>query len=113
VDVDYAGKFTEHGPISVIPSDQIILPGKFVLAQNYPNPFNPITIIEFTLLLSGNAELKVFDMQGREVSVVVSGMLDQGNHIYTFDGSNLASGVYYYQLIAGDYTEAKKMIVLK
>lgn len=85
----------------------------FIVKQNYPNPFNPSTTIEFTLPKSEFVELKVFNILGSEVSTLVSKKLDQGNHTYTFDGKNLASGIYYYQLVAGDYSEVKKMVLLK
>jgi sugar lactone lactonase YvrE len=85
----------------------------FNLAQNYPNPFNPSTTIEFTLPNSEFVELKVFNILGKEVATIVSNKLSQGNHTYTFDGTNLASGIYYYQLVAGDFREVKKMILLR
>ena len=85
----------------------------FRLNQNYPNPFNPSTNIEFSLPKSEYAELKVYDILGKEVSTLVSKKLNRGNHTYTFDGKNLASGIYYYQLLAGDYRKVKKMILLK
>ena len=96
-------------------------PSKFEIFQNYPNPFNPSTTIEFTLPKSEFVELKVFNILGREVSTLVSNKLNQGNHTYTFDGKNLASGIYYYQLVAGDpstgsgqrYLQVKKMILIK
>jgi len=88
-------------------------PQDFVLHQNYPNPFNPSTTIEFTLPKSEFVELKVYCILGTEVSILVSNKLNAGNHTYTFDGNNLASGIYYYQLVAGEYKEVKKMILLK
>ena len=96
-----------------IEKNQDNVPGVFTLDQNYPNPFNPSTTIEFTLPKSEFVELKVFNILGKEVSTLVSNKLNQGNHTYTFDGKNLASGVYYYQLIAGDFREVKKMILLR
>ena len=89
------------------------MPGTFSLSQNYPNPFNPSTTIEFSLPKSEFVELKVYNILGKEVSVLVSNKLNQGNHTYTFDGKNLASGIYYYQLVAGKYREVKKMILLR
>ena len=89
------------------------LPLEYTLKQNYPNPFNPLTTIEFSLPKSGDVELKVFNLLGQEVSTLVSKKLNQGKHTYTFDGKNLASGIYYYQLVAGDYREVKKMILLR
>jgi hypothetical protein len=85
----------------------------FWLNQNYPNPFNPSTTIEFTLPKSEYVKLKVFNILGKEVSTLVSNKLNQGNHTYIFDGKNLASGIYYYQLAAGDFREVKKMILLR
>jgi hypothetical protein len=88
-------------------------PKNFSLNQNYPNPFNPSTTIEFTIPKSEYVELKVYNILGKEVATLVSRNLNQGNHTYTFDGKNLASGVYYYQLVAGDFREVKKMILLR
>ncbi len=88
-------------------------PKNYVLSQNYPNPFNPSTTIEFTLPKSEFVELKVYNILGKEISTLVSNKLNQGNHTYTFDGKNLASGIYYYQLTAGEYREVKKMILLR
>jgi len=85
----------------------------FILHQNYPNPFNPSTSIEFTLPKSEFTTLKVFNILGKEVETLVSNNLNQGNHTYQFDGKNLASGVYYYQLVAGDFTVIKKMVLIK
>jgi hypothetical protein len=89
------------------------LPQGLSLLQNYPNPFNPSTTIEFSLPKSEFVELKIYNILGKELTTLVSKKLNQGNHTYTFDGKNLASGVYYYQLVAGDYREVKKMILLK
>jgi predicted GH43/DUF377 family glycosyl hydrolase len=89
------------------------LPTKYVLYQNYPNPFNPSTTIDFTLPKSEYVELKVYNILGKEVTTLVLNKLNQGNHTYTFDGKNLASGIYYYQLVAGEYRDVKKMIILK
>ena len=89
------------------------LPKGFLISQNYPNPFNPSTTIEFTLPRSELTTLKVYNILGKEVMTIVSNNLNQGNHSYQFNAKNLASGVYYYQLIAGEYREVKKMILLK
>jgi hypothetical protein len=89
------------------------LPGSYILHQNYPNPFNPSTTIILELPKSVLVELNVYDILGRYVSTIVSNKLNQGNYTYTFDGQNLASGIYYYQLVAGEYREVKKMILIK
>jgi len=88
-------------------------PSNYVLYQNFPNPFNPTTAIKFTLTKSEYVEVKVYNIFGKEVSTIVSNKLNKGNHGFTFDGTNLASGVYYYQLVAGEYREVKKMILIK
>jgi predicted GH43/DUF377 family glycosyl hydrolase len=94
-------------------ASSIELPGKYVLMQNYPNPFNPSTTIEFSLPKSEFVELKVFNILGKKVATLISNKLNQGNHTYQFDGKNLASGIYYYQLVAGDYRQVKKMVLLR
>jgi hypothetical protein len=94
-------------------NEQYQIPSAFVLYQNYPNPFNPSTTIEFTLPKSEFVELKIYNILGKEVSTLVSNKLNQGSHTYQFDGKNLASGVYYYQLVAGNFHQVKKMILIK
>jgi photosystem II stability/assembly factor-like uncharacterized protein len=88
-------------------------PDEFQLSQNYPNPFNPVTTIEFNLPATEYTELKVFNLLGTEVATIVAGKINQGSHTYQFAGSNLASGVYYYQLTSGNMLQVKKMILLK
>jgi len=85
----------------------------YALRQNYPNPFNPSTTIEFSLPKSEFVELKVYNILGKEVSTLVAKKLNPGNHTYTFDGKNLASGVYYYRIEAGNFVQTRKMIYLK
>jgi CubicO group peptidase (beta-lactamase class C family) len=102
-----------YGIITAIEKEITNLPRNFFLSQNYPNPFNPSTTIEFTLPKSEYVELKVHNILGKEVTTLVSNKLNQGNHTYQFDGKNLASGIYYYQLIAGEFQDVKKMILLK
>jgi len=104
---------TENFGITKISISQHKILTQYNLKQNYPNPFNPSTTIEFTLPNSEYVELKVYNILGKEVTTLVSNKLNQGNHRYTFDGKNLASGIYYYQLVAGDYKEVKKMILLR
>ncbi len=89
------------------------IPSTFTLYQNYPNPFNPSTTIEFTLPKSEFVELKVFNILGKEVSTLVSKKLNLGNHTYQFDGKNLASGIYYYRIEAGEFHQVNKMILLR
>jgi photosystem II stability/assembly factor-like uncharacterized protein len=88
-------------------------PEGYSLAQNYPNPFNPRTTIRFDLPNSSNVKLTVFDILGCEVSVLVNERRDAGVYEVKFDGSNLSSGVYFYRLQAGDFTQSKRFLLLK
>lgn len=114
-------------PLSEIVSIQNIsteIPSSFSLRQNYPNPFNPTTKIRFDVpsgfpvRTSGNdpprrVVLKVYDVMSREVQTLINERLQPGTYEVTFDGSGLNSGVYFYKMTTGSYTETKKMILLK
>jgi len=89
------------------------VPDKFSLSQNYPNPFNPETNIKFALLKSGEVKLTVFDALGKEISVLVNEFKTQGVYTATFDAANFPSGTYYYKLETDNFSEVKKMILLK
>jgi hypothetical protein len=89
----------------------------FALQQNYPNPFNPQTTITFsvpnTAGKAGALSLRIFDLLGREIATPVNDDLPAGNYSVLFDGSRLASGVYYYQLRSGSFVETRRMILTK
>jgi hypothetical protein len=89
------------------------LPTKFNLDQNYPNPFNPSTTIKFELPRASQVSLTVYDVLGRQVSVLVNEKRDAGSYEVKFNGSNLASGVYFYRLQAGSYVDTKKLLLLR
>jgi hypothetical protein len=89
------------------------LPKAFALLQNYPNPFNPSTVISFRLPVASTVRIVVYDILGREVSVIVNERRIAGSYAERFDASALASGVYLYRLTAGAFVQTKKMIVLK
>lgn len=88
-------------------------PNKYSLSQNYPNPFNPSTNISFSVPQSSSVKISVFDLLGRELSTPVNEFKQAGNYEITFDAGRLGSGVYYYRMTAGDFTDTKKMIVIK
>jgi photosystem II stability/assembly factor-like uncharacterized protein len=88
-------------------------PDKYSLEQNYPNPFNPVTVIKYSLSSPGIISLKVYDISGKLVAELVNGLQTQGTHTVEFNGSTLSSGVYYYVLKAGSFTQTKKMILMK
>ena len=85
----------------------------FNLQQNYPNPFNPATEISFELPVYSNISLNVYDENGRKVQTLLNGTKPAGKYKEIFDGSGLASGIYFYKLTTKDFTDAKKMILLK
>ena len=89
------------------------LPSNFELFQNYPNPFNPITKIRWQSPVSAYQTLKVYDVLGNEIAKLADEYRVAGNYEVEFDASQFASGVYYYQLLAGDFVDTKKMILLK
>lgn len=89
------------------------VPDKYNLFQNYPNPFNPSTRIKFAIDKSSPVQLTVYDILGREVAKLVDEKLSAGNYEVIFNADNLSSGIYFYRLTAGSFTDTKKMVVLK
>jgi hypothetical protein len=88
-------------------------PEDYELYQNYPNPFNPTTTIRFTIPHRSNVTLKVYDMLGKEIATLVDEEKNPGSYEVKFDASNLPSGVYFYKIKAGEFTQTKKMILMK
>ncbi|MBK8553211.1 MAG: T9SS type A sorting domain-containing protein [Ignavibacteria bacterium] len=88
-------------------------PDEFALNQNYPNPFNPNTVISYRIPENSFVSLKVFDMSGKEIMTLVNQMQNTGSYNYSFNGSDLSSGVYYYSLKAGENTITKSMLLVK
>lgn len=88
-------------------------PDKFSLSQNYPNPFNPSTNIEFRIASSGLVQIKIFDILGKEIAVVVNENMKPGTYNVSFDAASLPSETYFYRITAGNYSETKKMILIK
>jgi hypothetical protein len=89
------------------------IPIAFKLSQNYPNPFNPSTVITYTLPKAGYVTLKVYSETGEEIAVLENGFKSASTHKVTFNASKLASGVYVYSLTSGNFTQSKKMLLLK
>ena len=89
------------------------VPTEYKLFQNYPNPFNPATVIKFQIKDSRFVTLKIYDVLGKVVSTLVNGNYKPGTYEATFDGGSLPSGIYFYKLQAGEFSEVKKMVLIK
>jgi hypothetical protein len=93
--------------------DHPLIPHETALYQNYPNPFNPNTVISFQLPVSGHVTLKVFDVNGREVATLVDGNLAAGNHAVTFAPREATTGLYFYKITAGKFSQTRKAVLFK
>jgi hypothetical protein len=107
IDRDGTFKYSQEVEIAVE------MPRVFSLEQNYPNPFNPTTRIQYSIASSQKVTLKVYNILGEEVATLVNEVKDAGTYDATFDGSRLASGIYFYTLKAGNYSAAKKLLLMK
>ena len=116
-DIYFCGDATETGYFAPGTSEVAVrvdnTPLRFNLEQNYPNLFNPSTTIKFELPQSSQVKLIVYDLLGRQVSVLVNERKMPGSYEVKFDGSNLASGLYFYKLQAGDFVQSKRLLLLK
>jgi len=105
-------KLTET--VTTISSENSVIPTEFRLNQNYPNPFNPSTTISFSLPKSEFVTLKVYNILGKEVATLINKKLDAGNYNELFEApSDLTSGVYFYKLTAGSFSDTKKLTLIK
>ncbi len=110
---------TTNGGLTFVTHNPEITPENFSLSQNYPNPFNPVTNIKFDIPKSGFVKITVFDLLGREITRLVDEQMQPGSYNVDWDASNYPSGVYFYKIIVGgntndgEYTESKKMVLVK
>jgi hypothetical protein len=105
-EVTYAPQLTS------VSQDQITL-SEYSLEQNYPNPFNPVTTIRYNIPARSNVTLKVYDILGKEIAVLISGITEPGSGTVQFDGTGLSSGVYFVKLESESFIQSRKMILLK
>jgi len=96
-----------------IENDETDLPENFKLEQNYPNPFNPTTTISYSLLEENHTTFKIYNLLGKEVVTLIDERKQPGNYEITFDATEFTSGVYFYSLTSGSFSETKKMILLR
>ena len=111
----WSGKIlkTTNGGITLLEPISSEIPKTYSLEQNYPNPFNPVTKFKFSLPVSGNVLLKIFDVSGREVTELVNKSLQAGTYEVDWDASLYSSGVYFYSVQSGDYHQTRKMVLVK
>ena len=107
--LDYDGSYQYSQVVEV----KNTIPVEFHLSQNYPNPFNPVTYIGYELPVASHVVLTVFDINGKEIEVLVDQNKPAGKYKVKFDATKIPSGVYFYKLQAGDYFETKKMTIIK
>jgi len=94
-------------------STSATMPHLYSLQQNYPNPFNPVTIIRYALPENNHVTLKLYDVLGREIATLINGDISAGEHQIEWNAGNLPSGIYYYRIQAGNFTETKKLLLTK
>jgi len=89
------------------------LPLRTFFGQNFPNPFNPVTVLNYGLVAPAHVEIKVYDVAGREVRTLIDQDMEPGRYQATLDAAGLAGGVYFARMVAGDYVETKKLVLIK
>jgi hypothetical protein len=108
----YESGFNTTGLVAIT-NNETTTPNSFTLSQNYPNPFNPSTKVDFSIPKSSFVKLTINDVLGKEKSILVNEQLSAGSYSVNFNASSLPSGVYFYKIIAGSFTDSKKMILIK
>jgi hypothetical protein len=122
VDLTYFGQIAFYipgsrkdilAPPAVLNVSNEIIPNEFSLSQNYPNPFNPNTVISYSLSSFSNVKLNVYNMLGQKVSVIEDGYKNAGNYSVNFNAAAFPSGIYFYKLEAGPFSQVRKMLLIK
>jgi len=108
----YYREISGDDPIGIT-SNNSTIPKSFSLSQNFPNPFNPVTKIKFDIPKKDNVKLSVFDINGRLVAQLLNGDMNAGSYTYEYNGTDMASGVYFYRLQTSSYNDTKKMMLVK
>jgi len=106
----------QRGIEEIIGADNIVVnvevPKEYSLNQNYPNPFNPVTKIKYDIPLNGNVSIKIYDINGRLINTLINEYKTAGRYEIDFNGKNLSSGVYYYKIESGNFSQVRKMILI-
>lgn len=111
--IDLIADEVQGRPGNIPAVENYLIPKNFDLTQNYPNPFNPTTTIEYSIPNDANVSLKIFDVLGKEVATLENSHKSAGTYIVNWNASNFSSGVYFYRITAGSFTDTKKMFLVK
>jgi hypothetical protein len=109
----YSSVFNFTTTVTGISKNGAEIPGKFMLYGNYPNPFNPVTNIRFDLPNHSEVSLQVYNIEGKLIDNLVKGVFEAGIYNISYDAGSLPSGIYFYKLTAGNYTQTRKMVLVK
>jgi photosystem II stability/assembly factor-like uncharacterized protein len=105
--------YTANGGVTGVGEEPAVPPKEFLLDQNYPNPFNPVTVINYQLAVNSFVTVRVYDLLGREAAMLVNEEKSAGSYMVRWDATHFASGVYFYRLQAGVFSDTKKLLLLK
>jgi hypothetical protein len=108
-----SGVFRSKESVTSVQDPPPGFPASHALHQNFPNPFNPTTTIRFSIPTAGDVSLKIFNLLGERVATLVSGNKDAGTHTVQWDATGQPSGVYFYRLQAGDFSETRRLVLIK
>ena len=98
----------------IVSAEKIMeLPRSYLLSQNYPNPFNPVTTINYELPIYGEVKISIFNLSGETVALLDGGMQSAGSHQLSWDASEQPSGIYFYRLLSGNFSQTRKMLLIK
>ena len=105
--------WSDNGLFMVSSLSQVVMPEVYSLRQAYPNPFNPTTTLSFAIPVDAAVSLSIYNMQGREVSTLIDANMDAGYHSVVWDANSYASGVYFVKMMAGEFVNTQKLMLIK
>jgi hypothetical protein len=109
----YVGIYENEWEYTDVAIGEEIMPSAFTLKQNYPNPFNPITQIQYEMKSAGQVNMELFDIRGAKIRTLIKEQKPAGSYEFTFDGSQLSSGIYFYSMTANGITKTHKLVLMK
>ena len=116
--IEYTGELIIESAIvadwyeSDIAVNSIILPSEYILSSAYPNPFNPATTLSFALPIQSDVTITIYNMQGRQVSTLIDGNMKAGYHSVVWNANSMASGVYFVKMVAGEFVNTQKLMLI-